>query len=87
MSGKPNLIFHRGGQMEQIFQLEVVVETLQYDLVIFKIHFGKLTLKVCIAWMPHSSATTCWINFQHRLVLGKLESAASISTSHAREPF
>ena len=76
-----NLIFQRGGQMEQIFQglidrtrarldvkriktifgakgrphrdrkrtpprLEVVVETPQYDLVIFKIHFGKLTLKV-----------------------------------------
>lgn len=76
-----NLIFHRGGQMEQIFQglidrtrarlnvkrlktifgrkgrphrdrkgkpprFEVVVETPQYDLVIFKIHFGKLTLKV-----------------------------------------
>jgi len=76
-----NLIFQRGGQMEQIFQglidrtrarldvkriktifgakgrphrdrkrtpprLEVAVETPQYDLVIFKIHFGKLTLKV-----------------------------------------
>jgi hypothetical protein len=76
-----NLLFHRGGQMEQIFQglidrtrarldvkrlktifgrkgrphrdrkgtpprLEVVVETPQYDLIIFKIHFGKLTLKV-----------------------------------------
>jgi hypothetical protein len=76
-----NLIFRRGGQMEQIFQglidrtrarlnvkrlktifgvkgrphrdrksspprLEVVVETPQYDLIIFKIHFGKLTLKV-----------------------------------------
>jgi len=27
-------------------RLEVVVETPQYDLVIFKIHFGKLTLKV-----------------------------------------
>jgi hypothetical protein len=76
-----NLIFQRGGQMEQIFQglidrtrarldvkrlktifgvkgrphrdrkgspprLEAVVETPQYDLIIFKIHFGKLTLKV-----------------------------------------
>ena len=76
-----NLIFHRGGQMEQIFQglidrtrarldvkrlktifgvkgrphrdrkgspprLEAVVEIPQYDLIIFKIHFGKLTLKV-----------------------------------------
>jgi hypothetical protein len=75
-----NLIFQRGGQMEQIFQglidrtrarldvkrlktifgvkgrphrdrkgspprLEAVVETPQYDLIIFKIHFGKLTLK------------------------------------------
>lgn len=27
-------------------RLEVVVETPQYDLIIFKIHFGKLTLKV-----------------------------------------
>jgi hypothetical protein len=75
-----NLIFHLGGQMEQIFQglidrtrarldvkrlktifgrkgrphrdrkgkpprLEVVVETPAYDLTIFKLHFGKLTLK------------------------------------------
>lgn len=75
-----NLIFHLGGQMEQIFQglidrtrarldvkrlktifgrkgrphrdrqgkpprLEVVVETPTYDLTIFKLHFGKLTLK------------------------------------------
>lgn len=76
-----NLIFHRGAQMEEIFQglidrtrarldvkqlktifgakgrphwdrkgkaprLEVVVERPQYDLTIFKLHFGKLTLKV-----------------------------------------
>ena len=76
-----NLIFCRGGQMEEIFQglidrtrarldikqlktifgvktrphwdrkgntprLEVVVERPQYDLTIFKLHFGKLTLKV-----------------------------------------
>jgi len=76
-----NLIFHLGGQMEQIFQglidrtrarlhveklktifgaktrphrdrkgkgsrLEVGVETPAYDLTIFKLHFGKLTLKV-----------------------------------------
>jgi len=76
-----NLIFHRGQQMEEIFQglidrtrarldvkqlktifgakgrphwdrkgkaprLEVVVERPQYDLTIFKLHFGKLTLKV-----------------------------------------
>jgi hypothetical protein len=75
-----NLMFQRGGQMEQLFQglidrtrvrlnvkrlktifgvkarphrdrkgkpprLEVVVETPQYDLTIFKLHFGKLTLK------------------------------------------
>jgi hypothetical protein len=75
-----NLIFHLGGQMEQVFQglidrtrarldvkklktifgfkgrphrdrkgkpprLEVVVETPSYDLTIFKLHFGKLTLK------------------------------------------
>src|SRR5206468_12021303 len=75
-----NLIFHRGGQMEQVFQglidrtrarldvkrlktifgrkarpyrnpigqaprLEVVLETPAYDLTIFKLHFGKLTLK------------------------------------------
>jgi hypothetical protein len=75
-----NLLFHRGGQMEQIFQglidrtrarlniqnlktifgfksrphrdrkgkpprLEAVVETPSYDLTIFKLHFGKLTLK------------------------------------------
>lgn len=75
-----NLLFHRGGQMEQIFQglidrtrgrlglqrlktifgrkarphrdrkgkpprLEVVIETPTYDLTIFKLHFGKLTLK------------------------------------------
>jgi hypothetical protein len=75
-----NLVFHLGGQMEQIFQglidrtrarldvkrlktifgfkgrphrdrkgkaprLEVVVETPRYDLTIFKLHFGKLTLK------------------------------------------
>jgi len=75
-----NLIFHLGGQMEQVFQgmidrtrarldvkrlktifgrkarphrdrkgkaprLEVVVETPAYDLTIFKLHFGKLTLK------------------------------------------
>lgn len=75
-----NLIFHLGGQMEQVFQglidrtrarlhvkslktifgfkgrphrdrkgkpprLEVVVETPRYDLTIFKLHFGKLTLK------------------------------------------
>lgn len=75
-----NLIFHLGGQLEQIFQglidrtrarldvkrlktifgrkgrphrdrkgkpprLEVVVETPTYDLTIFKLHFGKLTLK------------------------------------------
>jgi hypothetical protein len=76
-----NLIFHLGGQMEQVFQglidrtrvrlhverlktifgakarphrdrkgkgarLEVRVETPVYDLTIFKLHFGKLTLKV-----------------------------------------
>jgi hypothetical protein len=76
-----NLIFRRGGQMEEIVQalidrtrarlnvkllktifgakgrpnwrqnrkrprLEVVVERPQYDLTIFKLHFGKLTLKV-----------------------------------------
>jgi len=76
-----NLLFHSGGQMEEIFQglidrtrarldvkqlktifgvkarpywnrkgkpprLEVVVERPQYDLTIFKLHFGKLTLKV-----------------------------------------
>jgi len=76
-----NLIFHRGAQMEEIFQglidrtrarldvkqlktifgargrphwkregkaprLEVVVERPQYALTIFKLHFGKLTLKV-----------------------------------------
>ena len=74
-----NLIFRRGGQMEEIFQglidrtrarlsvkrlktifgrkgrphrdrkikprLEAVVETPAYDLTIFKLHFGKLTLK------------------------------------------
>src|SRR6202521_4116706 len=75
-----NLIFHLGGQMEQVFQglidrtrarldvkklktifgfkgrphrdrkgkpprLEVVVETPTYDLTVFKVHFGKLTLK------------------------------------------
>jgi hypothetical protein len=75
-----NLLFHLGGQMEQIFQglidrtrarlnvqnlktifgfkgrphrdrkgkpprLEAVVETPRYDLTIFKLHFGKLTLK------------------------------------------
>lgn len=74
-----NLIFRRGGEMEEIFQglidrtrarlnikrlktifgvkgrphrdrktkprLEVVVETPAYDLTIFKLHFGKLTLK------------------------------------------
>jgi len=75
-----NLIFHLGGQMDQVFQglidrtrarldvkklktifgfkgrphrdrkgkpprLEVVVETPSYDLTIFKLHFGKLTLK------------------------------------------
>jgi hypothetical protein len=74
-----NLIFRRGGQMEEIFQglidrtrarlnvkrlktifgrkgrphrdrkvkprLETVVETPAYDLTIFKLHFGKLTLK------------------------------------------
>ena len=75
-----NLIFHLGGQMEQVFQglidrtrahlhverlktifgakarphrdrkdkrprLEVRVETPAYDLTIFKLHFGKLTLK------------------------------------------
>jgi len=75
-----NLLFHVGGQMEQIFQglidrtrarlniknlktifgfkgrphrdrkgkpprLEAVVETPRYDLTIFKLHFGKLTLK------------------------------------------
>ena len=74
-----NLIFCRGGQMEEIFQslidrtrarlnvkrlktifgrkgrphrdrkvkprLEAVVETPAYDLTIFKLHFGKLTLK------------------------------------------
>src|SRR5947207_10046481 len=75
-----NLLFHLGGQMEQIFQglidrtrarlnvqtlkpifgfkgrphrdrkgkpprLEAVVETPSYDLTIFKLHFGKLTLK------------------------------------------
>ncbi|MPZ19074.1 MAG: hypothetical protein GEV06_14340 [Luteitalea sp.] len=75
-----NLLFQRGGHMEQIFQgvidrtrtrlnvkrlktifgmkarphrdrkgtsprIEVVVETPQYDLVIFKIHVGKVTLK------------------------------------------
>ena len=76
-----NLIFHLGGQMEQVFQglidrtrarlnvkrlktlfgmktrpyrkrkgkaprCEVVVETPSYDLTIFKLHFGKLTLKM-----------------------------------------
>jgi hypothetical protein len=76
-----NLIFRRGGQMEEVVQgliertrtrlgvkqlktifgmktrpyrqrngkaprLEVVVERPQYDLTIFKLHFGKLTLKV-----------------------------------------
>ena len=75
-----NLIFRRGGQMEQVFQglidrtrarlsvkrlktifgrkgrphrdrkvtprLEAVIETPAYDLTIFKLHFGKLTLKV-----------------------------------------
>lgn len=74
-----NLIFRRGGQMEQVFQglidrtrarlnvkrlktifgrkgrphrdrkvkprLEAVVETPAYDLTIFKLHFGRLTLK------------------------------------------
>ena len=74
-----NLIFRRGGQMEQVFQglidrtrarlsvkrlktifgrkgrphrdrkvtprLEAVIETPAYDLTIFKLHFGKLTLK------------------------------------------
>jgi hypothetical protein len=74
-----NLIFRRGGQMDQIFQglidrtrvrlnvkrlktifgrkgrphrdrkvkprLEAVVETPAYDLTVFKLHFGKLTLK------------------------------------------
>ena len=75
-----NLIFHLGGQMQQVFQglidrtrarldvkrlktifgrkarphrdrkgkaprLQVVVETPAYDLTIFKLHFGKLTLK------------------------------------------
>ena len=76
-----NLLFHLGGQMEQVFQgvidrtrvrlnvkrlktlfgmktrpyrdrkgkaprCEVVVETPSYDLTIFKLHFGKLTLKM-----------------------------------------
>src|SRR6266849_3259909 len=76
-----NLLFHRGSQLEQVFQrivdrtrgrldvrqvrtlfgakrrphghgtrhsaprFEVVVETLAYDLTVFKIHFGSLTLK------------------------------------------
>jgi hypothetical protein len=76
-----NLLFHRGSQLEQVFQrlvdrtrarldvrqvktlfgakrrphwhgtrhsaprFEVVVETLAYDLSVFKIHFGNLTLK------------------------------------------
>jgi hypothetical protein len=76
-----NLLFHQGGQLDQIFQrivdrtrarldvrqvrtlfgarrrphwhgkrhsaprFEVVVETLAYDLTVFKIHFGNLTLK------------------------------------------
>lgn len=76
-----NLLFHKGGQMEQLFEslidrlrstldlkriktifgakrrpfrhrghqqprLEVVVETPTYNLTIFKLHFGSLTLKV-----------------------------------------
>jgi len=74
-----NLLFHRGSQLEQLFQrlvdrtrarldvrqvrtlfgakkrphghwkrrprLEVVLETPVYDLTVFKLHFGKLTLK------------------------------------------
>ncbi len=76
-----NLLFHQGGQLDQVFQrivdrtrvrldvrqvrtlfgakrrphwpgkrhsaprFEVVVETLAYDLTVFKIHFGNLTLK------------------------------------------
>jgi hypothetical protein len=74
-----NLLFHRGSQLEQVFQrlvdrtrarldvrqvrtlfgtkkrphwhwkrrprLEVVLETPVYDLTVFKLHFGKLTLK------------------------------------------
>ena len=76
-----NLLFHPGGQMEEVFQrmvdrtrarldvpsavgalvrhqaasaltsderrprLEVVLETPAYDLTVFKVHFGKLTLK------------------------------------------
>ena len=76
-----NLLFHQGGQLEQVFQrlidrtrarldvrqvrtlfgarrrphghgtrhsaprFQVVVETLAYDLTVFKIHFGNLTLK------------------------------------------
>jgi hypothetical protein len=74
-----NLLFHRGSQMEEVFQrmvdrtrarldvrqlrtlfgtkrrphwhwkrrprLEVVLETPAYDLTVFKLHFGKLTLK------------------------------------------
>src|SRR5712692_5202641 len=76
-----NLLFHRGSQLDQVFQrivdrtrgrldvrqvrtlfgakrrphghgtrhsaprFEVVVETLAYDLTVFKIHFGSLTLK------------------------------------------
>jgi len=76
-----NLLFHRGSQLEEVFQrmidrtrarldvpkvrtlfgakrrphwhwkrqspprLEVVVETLAYDLTVFKVHFGNLTLK------------------------------------------
>jgi hypothetical protein len=74
-----NLLFHRGSQMEQVFQrmvdrtrarldvpqlrtlfgtkrrphwhwqrrprMEVVIETPAYNLTVFKVHFGKLTLK------------------------------------------